>query len=102
MLAGKAKAALFGNTRPEQIFQAHSEILDRATWVVRGEPSGFWAEAKACKPCAIAREMSAPSPCHICCLDPTEGMIKGLAPDMEFAVTETHWSGSKCQMEIRK
>ena len=96
MLTGKAKAAQFGITRPGEVFQALSEIFDCARWGVRAEPGGFPAEPKGRKLCAIARRMGASSPCYVYCLDPMERMIKGLAPDMEFAFTETLWRGSGC------
>ena len=102
MLTGKAKAAQFGITRPGEVFQALSEIFDCARWGVRAEPGGFPAEAKGRKLCAIARRMGAPGPCYIYCLDPMEGMIIGPAPDMEFAFTETLWSGSRCRVEVSR
>lgn len=34
------------------------------------------------------------------CLDPMEGMVRGLAPEMRFISTETLWNGSKCRVEV--
>ncbi|MCX6000744.1 MAG: hypothetical protein NTU41_14495, partial [Chloroflexi bacterium] len=102
MLTGKARADQFGVSRPEEVFRTLSEVFDCARWEIVNEAWGFSAEAKACKLCALARRMGASSPCHIYCLDPMEGMVKGLAPDLEFTVRETLWTGPKCWVEIRR
>jgi L-2-amino-thiazoline-4-carboxylic acid hydrolase len=102
MRTGKAKAAQFGISRPEEVFQKVSEIFDCARWEVTQMPSGFSAETRSCKLCAIAKNMGAPGPCDMYCLDPMEGMVKGLAPEMTFAVNETLWDGSKCRVEVAK
>lgn len=100
MRSGKAKAEQFGISRPEEVFSKLTEIFGCATWELTTEPAGFSAEAKSCKLCAIAKKMGAPGPCDVYCLDPMEGMIKGLAPDMEFGVIETLWDGTKCRVEV--
>ena len=100
MRTGKAKAGQFGISRPEEVFSRLTEIFGCATWEIKNEDSGFSAETRSCKLCAIAKRIGAPGPCDMYCLDPMEGMIKGLAPDMKFAVTETLWDGSKCRVEI--
>lgn len=100
MANGRARAAQFGITRAEEVFQRLSEIFDCARWEITVETGGFSAETKTCKLCAIARKMGAPGPCAMYCLDPMEGMVKGLAPDMRFTVAETLWNGSKCRVEV--
>jgi hypothetical protein len=59
------------------------------------------AEARACKLCAIAREMNAPVLCTPYCLDPMEGMVKRLNPGAEYAAEETLWEGVSCRVRAR-
>ena len=35
------------------------------------------------------------------CLDPMEGMIKGLHPEAKFIVEETLWNGTKCSIKVQ-
>jgi hypothetical protein len=100
MRTGKAKAEQFGISRPEEVFSRLTEIFGCATWEMKTENGGFSAETKSCKLCAIAKRMGAPGPCDMYCLDPMEGMVKGLAPDMKFSVTETLWDGLTCRVEL--
>lgn len=100
MANGRVRAAQFGISRPEEVFQKLSEIFNCARWQTTAETGGFSAETKSCKLCAIAKKIGAPGPCDMYCLDPMEGMIKGLAPEMKFTVAETLWSGSKCRVEV--
>jgi hypothetical protein len=102
MGTGKTKAAKFGINRPEEVFSRLTEIFDCARWEITAETGGFSAETKSCKLCAIAKSIGAPGPCDVYCLDPMEGMVKGLAPGVQFAVIETLWDGSKCRVEIGK
>lgn len=102
MPTGKTKAAQFGITRPEEVFCRLTEIFGCARWEITAEAGGFAAETKSCKLCAIAKSIGAPGPCDLYCLDPMEGMVKGLAPELQFAVVETLWDGSKCRVEIGK
>jgi hypothetical protein len=100
MRTGKAKAEQFGISRPEEVFSKLTDIFGCATWEIKTEDGGFSAETKSCKLCAIAKRMGAPGPCDMYCLDPMEGMIKGLAPEMKFTVGETLWNGSRCQVKV--
>jgi len=100
MRTGKAKTEQFGISRPEEVFSRLTDIFGCATWEIKTEDGGFSAETKSCKLCAIAKRMGAAGPCDIYCLDPMEGMVKGLEPDMEFKVAETLWDGSKCRVEV--
>lgn len=42
------------------------------------------------------------SPCNIYCLDPMEGMIKGIDSDLTYDVMETLWSSQKCKVDVRR
>ena len=97
---GRAKADQFSISRPEEVFSRLTEIFGCATWEIKPENGGFSAETKSCMLCAIAKRMGAPGPCDMYCLDPMEGMVKGLAPDTKFSVVETLWDGSKCRVEV--
>ena len=98
---GKMKAEHFGITSPEAVFTRLAEIFDCATWEIRKMKNEFVAETKACKLCAIAKKIDSPSPCYLYCLDPMEGMVKGLNSDSTFTVEETLWEGVKCRVRIK-
>jgi hypothetical protein len=102
MVTGKMKAAQFGITTPEEVFTRLSEIFNCALWTISPENGGFAAEARACKLCAIAKKMNAPAPCWLYCLDPMQGMVKGLDPQAEFKVEETLWNGEKCRVKVTR
>jgi hypothetical protein len=101
ILTGKMRAQQLGVTRPDEVFLKLSEIFDCARWEIKAEANGFLAENKVCKLCAISKKMGAPNPCHIYCLDPMEGMIKGLDANLKFEVAETLWEGTACKVNIR-
>jgi len=50
---------------------------------------------------AAVKRTGAGSPCEIYCLNPLEGMIKGINPDSVFEVKETLWEGKECSVEVR-
>jgi hypothetical protein len=51
---------------------------------------------------SIAKKMNAPAPCSLYCLDPMEGMVKGLDPQADFSVEETLWNGEKCRVRVMR
>ena len=97
---GKMKAEQFGITSPESVFTRLAEIFDCAAWEIRNVKNEFVAETKACKLCAIAKKIDSASPCYLYCLDPMEGMVKGINPDSTFTVEETLWDGRKCRVRV--
>ena len=98
--SGKMRAAQFGITKPEEVFITLSELFGCTSWDIISNSDGFVALANECRLCAIAKKIGAPSPCHLYCLDPMEGMVKALKSDTEFAVEETLWEGSKCNILV--
>jgi hypothetical protein len=101
MATGKMRAAQFGVSTPEEVFTRLGETFDCARWTILHENDcGFIAEARACKLCAIAKKMNAPAPCALYCLNPMEGMVKGLRPQADFHVEETLWNGEACRVRI--
>jgi hypothetical protein len=100
MATGKMRAQ-FGVSTPEEVFTRLGETFDCARWTILHEnDGGFIAEARACKLCAIAKKMNAPAPCALYCLNPMEGMVKGLRPQADFHVEETLWNGEACRVRI--
>ncbi len=99
-LTGKAGAASLGITKPEEVFTVLADIFGCANWRIIKEENGFTAEATNCMLCALAKKMNAPSPCWIYCLNPMEGMVKGLNPDLSYEVIETLWEGKSCRIEV--
>lgn len=102
MQTGKYRAAQFGFKNPEEVFLKLSELFGCANWEVESDNEGFKAEATRCMLCTIAKKMGAQSPCNIFCLDPMEGMIRGIDPNYRFDVKETLWSGQKCVVNLIK
>ena len=100
MATGKMKAWQFGITSSEAVFTRLAEVFNCASWEIRNAGEKFVAETKTCKLCAIAKQINAPAPCYLYCLDPMEGMVKGLNPHAAFAVEETLWEGNKCKIRV--
>jgi len=100
MAAGKMKAEQFGITSPAAVFTRLAEVFNCAAWEIRISEKKFVAETTTCKLYAIAKKLNAPAPCYLYCLDPMEGMVKGLNPHATFAVEETLWDGEKCRVLI--
>ena len=104
LAGGKARAVQMGMTKPEEVFIKLSDLMGCADWTVapNDEENGFTATASRCMLCAIAKKMGAQSPCRMYCLDPMEGMIKGLDENAEFDVHSTLYDGEKCRIVIGK
>ena len=102
MATGKMKAEQFGITSPEAVFTRLAEVFNCATWEIQDEEKKFVAETTTCKLCAIAKKINAPVPCYLYCLDPMEGMVKGLNRHAAFVVEETLWDGKKCRVMVNK
>lgn len=100
MLTGKLRTAQFGIGSPEEVFTKLAEIFGCANWTIESDNEGFTAEATGCMLCTIAKKIGAPCPCNIHCLDPMEGMIKGIDPDLKYEVLETLWSGRNCKVDV--
>ncbi len=99
---GKYRAAQFGIEKPKEVFLKLSELFGCADWAVESENEDFKAEATKCMLCAMAKKMGAQSPCNIFCLDPMEGMIRGIDPNYSFNTAETLWTGHKCEVNLIK
>jgi hypothetical protein len=99
---GQVRAAQFGITRLEDVFLKLAEVFGCANWSIENNSgNGFTAHSSVCKLCALAKKIGASSPCHLYCLDPMEGMIKGLNPEAKYTVEETLWSGTKCSIKVQ-
>lgn len=101
LLSGKMKAQQLGISVPEEAIEVLSEIFGCADWKIIKEEGGFVAEAKACMLCAIAKKLGANCPCNIYCLDPIEGVIKGLKPEADYIVESTLWDCDKCRLMVK-
>ena len=100
LATGKLKAAQFGVSTPAEVFTRLSSIFRCAIWEITPQEAGFTAETSGCLLCALAKKMGASSPCRLYCLDPMEGMVKGLNPTAEFVAQETLWTGQKCRVDV--
>lgn len=100
LMGGKARAAQMGMTSPEEVFTKLSDLMGCANWTVEpGESGGFTATASRCMLCVMAKKMGTQSPCHIYCLDPMEGMVKGLC-ESTFDVQSTLYEDSQCRVVV--
>ena len=97
---GKAKSEQFGITDPRDVFRSITDLFQCADWMVDDRPGGFDASASQCLLCGLAKKIGAQNPCRIYCLDPFEGMVKGLDPNATFTVKQTLYKGKKCRVEV--
>ena len=101
MMFGKARAAQFGMTSPREVFEKLSELMGCADWSVSPDENGaLRATATRCMLCAYAKKLGAESPCRIYCLDPMEGMVKGLDENADFVVESTLYDGGQCVVRL--
>ncbi|NPV91786.1 MAG: hypothetical protein HPY50_13550 [Firmicutes bacterium] len=100
MAQGRLIDAQLGVSRPEEVFPTLYEIAGCSPWEIKTMEDGFAAEARSCLLCGIAKKVGAPSPCRIYCLNPMEGMVKGLNPELRYEVKETLWEGERCRIEV--
>jgi hypothetical protein len=102
MAGGAARARQLGINESARVPTDLSEIFRCADWKVTPRDAGFAAETRTCMLCAIAKKTGGARPCRISCLDPMEGMIRGLDPSLSVSVSETLWEGSMCRLEARQ
>jgi hypothetical protein len=102
LAGGKARAAQLGITDAQSVFDIMSGIFGCADWQTEANESGFTATASRCMLCAFAKKLGTQSPCGIYCLDPMEGMVKGLEEGAEYKVESTLWSDDACMVTVRK
>lgn len=97
---GATKAAHFNITSAQQVFTQLSAVFGCADWRVNELDDGFSAISKSCVLCGLAKKKNAPSPCRLYCLDPMEGLVKGVEPKREFCVEDTLWTGEECRIVV--
>ncbi len=103
MASGKARAAQLGIASYDEVFGKLSALMGCADWSVsRDEQGGLTATASRCMLCAFAKRLGAQSPCNIYCLDPMEGMVRGLDQSVEYRVEETLFDGAQCRVRIKQ
>ena len=102
LATGRMKAARFGMEKVEDVFEGLYEIFGCSPWEVQLREDGLTAETTSCMLCGFAKNMGAESPCRIHCLDPMEGIVKGLEPGAGFYVRETLWEGRKCRIDVER
>lgn len=102
MLTGKEQSERFGITKPEEVFKVLSEVFKCASWEIEHSDDGFEAKSITCKLCAFAKKIGCKSPCNIYCLNPMEGMIKGIDSKLNFETIETLWDGKECNVKVNR
>ena len=102
LAAGAAQAGQLGIAEPAGCFTVSAELFGCADWSVEDAPGGggFTASASRCMLCALVKKAGGPSPCRLFCLDPIEGMVKGLDPSVAFDVRETLFDGERCSVQV--
>jgi hypothetical protein len=99
---GADRARRMGMRSASEVPTRGSEIFGCTAWKAEEDDMGFSAETRSCTLCAMTKRMGGPKPCAIYCLNPMEGMIKGLDPSLDFIATETLWEGAKCRIEAKR
>jgi hypothetical protein len=100
---GASTAKQFGVSKPSDALRRTVELFACADWrVCDDEGGGFSAVASRCTLCAMPKRLGAASPCRIYCLDPIEGMVRGLEPDLRVEVSETLFEGEACRLRAVK
>jgi len=100
IITGKTRAAQFGISKPDEVFSRLSELFGCANWDISNTGDGFTARANTCMLCAIAKKTGAPSPCHLYCLDPMEGLVKAVTENADFIIRSTLWENSECHIQV--
>jgi hypothetical protein len=102
LAGGRARAAQLQIADADEVFVKLAELMGCADWTVVNDADGrgFTATASRCMLCAFARKMGAQSPCRIYCLDPMEGMVKGLREGAGFDVESTLYEGPECRVHV--
>lgn len=98
---GKRQAERFGITQPVEVFQILSEVFGCAVWELVENEGNLVAQTQSCKLCSMAKAMGSGCPCEVYCLNPMEGLIKAVAPLVEFQVEETLWDSEKCTVLVQ-
>jgi hypothetical protein len=100
---GAMRAKQLGITSPDDVFAKLVDIAGCSDWTIEAnaDGKGFSAAATRCMLCAMAKKLGAESPCSIYCLDPMEGMVKGLDSCVEFNVNSTLWEGKTCSVSVK-
>lgn len=102
LAGGKARAAQMGLVAPEEAFTRTVELFACADWKIEKDDAGFSAKAGRCTLCALAKRMGAASPCRIYCLDPIEGMVRGMEPEARFEVEKTLFESDGCSVRVTR
>ncbi len=100
ILSGEKKAELFGITKPEQFLVFNAELIECAIWDIKKENDDIVAIASSCKMCEQAKARELPSPCHLYCINPVDGVVQGVEGGYKLSVEETLWNGTECRFRI--
>lgn len=102
LMSGKARALQMGISSAEEVFSKLSDIMGCADWTIEsdGAGSGFTANASKCLLCGIAKKIGTQSPCRMYCLNPMEGMVKGIVENVSFDVQSTLYESTQCRVVI--
>lgn len=107
LAAGAAQAAQMGIAEPAAAFTTSAALFGCADWTVAQAPTrgdgpaaGFVATAGRCMLSGMVKKAGGPSPCRLFCLDPIEGLVRGLAPDATVDVEETLFEGARCRVRV--
>lgn len=98
---GKMFCDMLGVSEIKEAFLRPSEIVQCAVWELKEEVNSLEAVCKGCKIASICKKEGNVSPCNMFCLNPIEGMIKGLKPDARFNVESTLMESDKCKVIVK-
>jgi len=99
--SGSQLVQFLGIKKAEDVFTVSEEVFNCAKWEIVKTESGFIAITKFCKLCSLCKKNGTDKPCDIYCLNPFEGMIKGINKAYGFDILKTLWDNTECKIQIK-
>ena len=103
LVSGKVRVSQMDISSTDEVFLKLSDLMGCADWTIEPDENGggFTAIASRCLLCAMAKKIGAQSPCRMYCLNPMEGMVKGLSENVSFDVQSTLYENTQCRVSIK-
>lgn len=86
----------------EGLFNNFSQIFGCIEWKTQEFETGFIVTGNKCLLCNIAKSMGIVQPCTIYCINPLKSLVGAIKPGYQLKVSETLWTGEKCEFLINK
>lgn len=100
LIMGKHKLSQLQIENKAEVFTKLKDLFGCANWEISKSKNKLTASATNCMLCSFAKKANVSAPCNLFCLDPMEGLIKGLDPSSTYQVNSTLWNDNKCIVEV--